>query len=64
MKEMIHPISLNEYMTKIAKRYQNMPESPEKEKLWLEIKRIADGLYPTVKIEDISKNNEEEESNS
>lgn len=43
-------------MSIIARKYQYMPDGEEKENLWLEIKKIADRQYPTVIVEDISKN--------
>lgn len=55
---MIIPINLTEYMSIIARKYQNMPEGKEKEELWLEIKNIAERQYPCIKIDDISDNNE------
>jgi hypothetical protein len=55
---MIIPISLQEYMSIIARKFQNLPEGEEKENLWLEIKKIADRQYPTVIVEDISNNQE------
>jgi hypothetical protein len=58
---MIYPISLQEYMDKISKKYQSLPGGPEKEKLWLEIKEIAEKAYPTVVIEDISNNENKSE---
>lgn len=52
------PISIKEYMSIIARKYQYLPEGEEKENLLLEIKRIADRYNPTVRIEDVSNNNE------
>lgn len=53
---MITPIIIEESMSIIARKYQYMPDGEEKENLWLEIKKIADRQYPTVIVEDISKN--------
>jgi hypothetical protein len=53
---MITPISLEEYMSIIARKYQHLPEGAEKENLWLEIKKIAERSNPTVIIEDLTNN--------
>jgi len=55
---MITPISLEEYMSIIARKYQYILDGEEKENLWLEIKKIADRQYPTVIIEDLTNNQE------
>lgn len=56
MEKLIIQINLKEYMSIIARKYQNMPEGKEKDDLWLEIKKIADREYPSVIIEDLTNN--------
>ena len=56
---MIIPSNLTEYMSVIARKYQDMPEGKEKEELWQEIKRIAERVYPTIKVDDISNNEDD-----
>ena len=55
---MITPINIEEYMSIIASKYQNMPEGKEKENLWLEIKKIAEKNYPIITIEDLTNDTE------
>lgn len=55
---MILPINIREYTDKIARDYDNLPDGKEKEELWKEIERIAEKLYPTVKIEKLDDNEE------
>lgn len=57
---MIQPISLREYMDKIARKFENLPEGKEKEELGEEIKKIAERSEPTITIERIDNNEHSE----
>ena len=56
---MIVPIGIKEYMDKISRKYHSLPEGEEKDMLFKEIVRVAEWQFPTIKLEDISENNEE-----
>ena len=53
------PINIKDYTDKIARKYQSLPDGKEKEDLWIEIEKIAEKIYPNVKIE---KLNDKEDS--